>query len=84
LHDAILGGVVSFDNNSQLDGIKEVFDSAVQGSQASWFNGGMILAWAAFLVIGVLLIVLTEGEILEPVIDEGIGWVFRRVRRMLS
>jgi hypothetical protein len=75
-----LGVAVSIDGNSQLDGLKEVVDSAVRGTQGSWFNGAMILAWAVFLLLGVLLIVLTQGEFLEPLIEVGIGWVDRGAR----
>ncbi|HXR39042.1 MAG TPA: hypothetical protein VN776_08115 [Terracidiphilus sp.] len=72
------------DINSQIEKAQETVSSAIIGTNASGLGLSDLLAMAPAILLALLifafLVFITEGEILEPAIEEGLGWLFRKAR----
>jgi hypothetical protein len=74
------------DINLQIEKAQESVASAIISANPPGPRLSDLLALApAFLfllLIGAFLVLVTEGEILEPAIGEGVGWLIRKARRV--
>jgi uncharacterized BrkB/YihY/UPF0761 family membrane protein len=70
--------------NSQLDQAQEAVGSAIISTNASGLSFSEVLAMAPAILLALfifaLLVFITDGEILDPVLEDGLGWLFRKMR----